>query len=165
MGPSQGRPSAGQRRSRPRPPALAPGLSVERCVPLGGRTGVLGERSCSQCALPAHPSGAPFDPFLFRNACRTRPSPFLVHRSYDCRYTGVGLSSCVLFSFLSGTPHTRTAPPQLVSLQEVQVLLIPRCELKIPCKNIKPLAVGGYICTIFGRVLGKGPQVAYHGNI
>ena len=39
---------------------------------------------------------------------------------------------------------------QLVSLQELEELLIAHRELKVPCKNIKTVTFGGYISTIFG---------------
>ena len=52
-----------------------------------------------------------------------------------------------------------------MSLQELEELLVAHRELKVPCKNIKTVALGGYISTIFGWSLWPPPQVAYNGNI
>ena len=48
-------------------------------------------------------------------------------------------------TFLSGPPHTRTTPPQLMSLQEVQVLLIPQCTAKTDSKNSIAIKSYAYI--------------------
>ena len=51
-----------------------------------------------------------------------------------------------------------------MSLQELEEQLITHPELKVPCKNIRTVAFGGYISTIFGWSLAWGPKVAYNGN-
>jgi hypothetical protein len=57
-----------------------------------------------------------------------------------------------------------TAPLQLLSSSGQIATVMAHWTVKVPCKNIKAVTLGGYICTIFGSSTGVPPKVAYCGN-
>ena len=76
-------------------------------------------------------------------------SPARLHRKVTLLYT-----MCTELL----TQRACTAPLQLLSSSGQIATVMAHWTVKVPCKHIKAVALGGYVCTIFGSSTGVPPK-------